>query len=383
MLYYRMDTDYFLVCRIQEQSEQHQIKTNTNSKSSHRKSTQANMILIVLVVAFLYLLSGASASEEQTIITEIKVIEDLNLVCLELTMRGIPIKEDFFRTGYRLNLKYYDSRRDLRKAVTMEMNSANGTCNAMVRYNVSTNAHITHVCEGLKSPFIAYYGLSGQLNMKNMNSRYDLFLKRGFSHISAWKTEIIHRKQHTSYPDTCQSLECRSCSRSCTALYHDLNEAICNERVVQLHQDQEIIEPLSVIDFSTSNVSCIHFKTTLMGSCVLHPKALIENVWYRGDDFCMVTLDDAGTGYWCLDVDAQKLKDTPMIKVTVTANCKSGSQVKTTRYMDLRSLEFSIENRVLHNRSSKVHCSNIIDNSKERMMYTNKSTIFEPAKIFK
>ena len=340
------------------------------------------MMLVVLIIALLYLLSCASASEEQTIVTEIKVIEDINLVCLELIMRGIPIKEDFFRTDYRLNLKYFDSRRDLRKAVTMEMNSVNGTCNAMVRYNARVDAHITYVCERSHTPFITYYGLSGHLNMKNMNSRYNLFLKRGLSHISDWKTEIIHRRQHTSYPDTCQSLKCRSCSRSCTGLHHDVDEAICNNRLVELHQGQKIIEPLSVIDFSTSKVSCIHFKTTLMSSCVLYPKALIENVEYFGDLFCKVTLDDAGTGYWCLDVDAQKLKDKPMIKVTLRADCKSGSQVKTTKYMDLRSLEFSLENRVLRNHSSKVHCSNLIDNSKQRIMYAKKSTLYvEPVTV--
>ena len=112
--------------------------------------------MILYITFLLYILGGASASVE-TIVTEIKVIEEMNLVCLQFTLKGIPLKEDFFSSSYSLDLEYYYDLKSPK--TTMHMMSGDGTCNAMVTYNATMNSHITHVCGSLTRPFIEYYGI--------------------------------------------------------------------------------------------------------------------------------------------------------------------------------------------------------------------------------
>ena len=322
------------------------------------------MMRYIPVLLLLWLTLGGASAHMVTVVTEIEVIEDMNLACMELTIKNIPMKEDFFKSDYSLNVTYFDSKRSLKRAITMNMDSTDGICNAMVRYNATMNAHITHVCGRLTSPFIDYYGISGVLSMKNLNHKYGFKLKKNSYIARDLPKARIHRRQHTNYLDSCGSADCKSCSRTCTALHHDVNKVICDKRLVELYQDHKMMEPLSVVDFSRSQVSCIYFRTNLISSCELFPVGLIETVkYYNG--LCRVAISESGTGYWCLNVDSQKLKDMPISPVKVYAKCEGAyTSRKITTSMDLRSLQFSIESRVLRNHSSGVSCSVLVNNSK-------------------
>lgn len=336
------------------------LATAKNQQSTNIVLKISTLKMTLSIFIFILCFTGLTVGNVQEIINIPKVtfIADLKMLCLELKINNIPLKEDFYNTDYRLKATHYTSENQYEKARASIISSEQSSCHAQVIYDIETDAHYLHACGRVTSNVVDVIAVTGAIKMANHNNIHNLVLKRGTSLVGS--IAGVSQREETLHSAPCDNSMCKDCIHTCKAMHNDLNEGLCDSKIVQFLEQDKLMQPLSVINFLNSNVTCMHFKTRLRGPCEFFPIAYIND--RELESVCNATTpDDTSDGHWCtinprINNDEVKLK-----KLYIVCNSQK-LKVPMERTMSLTSFPNEVHNDPFPNDSKGQLCSLLINN---------------------
>ena len=320
---------------------------------------------IFIVAALLALFASAKAEEEVVILKGVQMNVDMKVACMKLALRNIPLKEDFFEVEYMLTVNHFSEgngplRSNAWGKQIWKLQSGDNLCSAMALYDRKRNEHVTHICGPVNSTITDITGLKGVLKLGKGNYTTDLHLKtNSYIAIDLPRNTPVSSRMMTSNKNLCKEVRCQHCTASCTALYKDSPQVVCNHRLMNaIPREASIAIQAGGVYYPSSRTVCVNLHASPNSEYRLF--ALVDGS--RLESTCRMVTDAAGDGFNCFSSDLSTIQNNPVRIFKV--HLKSGTKhFKYNSKIELifRQMEFERSNRTLAPNTQHVSCSKIVE----------------------
>ena len=324
------------------------------------------MLKFVLLSLAIAAATTAATAEERdqpvVILRDVVVNEDLKQACFEFKLRHLGFKKDFYEVEYTVHVEHYSEKNEDgndEPKRTLTLRSSDNLCSAMAFYDGETDQHTTYLCGRIQSAVEDVISVRGVLKLASGNYTRTLGLNKETLIGIDLPANQTRSRERTVNKDLCKVENCQYCRPSCTALFHDTAQVVCDERLTNVFASSV---PLSLrgggVYFPNSKTLCVNGHAAPRRQYKLFGMVRNKHV----NSVCRSTSDDAGDLFVCLASDIHTLLTYPfhVYKVQVRTDRKFVEYpVKTT--LDLHQMEFNVSERILPSSTNDMSCSTLVE----------------------